>query len=1181
MKIGTKSTIAMKKNFYIITAAALSLVACSRNQEIDVPDANLSIFARTESPADTKTVVESGVHVYWEPGDEIAVFTGEQSAKFTTDITAASGTATFKGTFGDVTWPEDLDLWAVYPFSEDAVFDGETITTTLPSEQVAREGSFGKDMNLAIAHSNSSTLQFYNVGGGIRFSVTEEGIKKVIFEGLSGEFISGKVKIGMDENGKPEVREVTGGSQFITLLPPSGQETFEPGGWYYIVAIPGSLEGGYKLRFYKDSDYARRVSEKKVEIKRSVFGSLEKADSGIEYEATTIHFPTTEEECKESVALTYSIQKEVTDILWVKGEEEISDIKAKIEEISMVEGVIYVDTNSAGTCISVVQKDSVCVNYLLYNPISRFDGNSEPNALPSMLTQSRSHSSNTVTNSYFKDGKKALIIAPFQWDFNKRIESVWIPELSKNYSPENIMYLPNSKAEVFKFKEELSKQYDFILIDTHGVTGKRSRITPSPFQMESAFLATATRYNLDVAWQIISSHDISSDEVAYCSIPNGDTFVAINPKSLEDASYNDNCVIITACESAMMLNNKIPWFDAFTSKGSCVVSGATVTMKSRVLGPLADHLIEVMTLGCSFKDAFKYVARSQRMRDYCNAVYELVGADDDFGGFDVYNNYIYKQNENKPVLDFFLTNPIALLNSPVINAENTSLSWEASSYSFPATLNIATSAIKTDGKVIVKYEPITFNQTFDVYVDGKKISTSCFESGDNTKQIVKIPNPSIGLHSWKVITNIIEVDTGITLGSYASEEDYFSITQEITYETPEAIDLGLSVKWASFNLGAAKKEDFGYYYAWGETEPKDYYDWANYKWGDAKDKLTKYVSLFDTENSYHDGKYVLELPDDAAYVNLGKDWRMPSMEEWYELRDNCTWEWTTEFGVGGQKVTSKKNGKYIFLPAAGYAFRNTYLGKGSEGDYWGSSFFYSTPVSSSIIDADFGENLTSWQGSNRRCYGLTIRPVQPTPVTQISLDQTHISLYVGADFSNWIRASTFPLNASHNLIWSVSDHSVLKINPIFNNHTHCHIVGLSPGTVTVTVTALDGGISTSCRVDVVESPLVTEPMISANPTSLDYGDVKVGTTVGNAAGRVEFTNIGGGDLIINHISCPDGFSHSPSLTFPITISPGDSKTITFAFKPTETKTYSGYLKIYSNSWRYNPFEIQVTGNGIE
>ena len=244
----------MKKSIFIGLIAVLGIIGCSRKQEIDMQENGLSLFARTESPADTKTVVESGVHVYWEPGDEIAVFMGEQSAKFTTDITAASGTATFKGTFGEETWPEELDLWAVYPFSEDAVFDGETITTTLPSEQVAREGSFGKDMNLAIAHSNSSTLQFYNVGGGIRFSVTEEGIKKVMFEGLSGEIISGTVKIGMDENGKPEVKEVMGGSQFITLLPPEGSDTFQKDMWYYIVAIPGSFEGGYKLRFYKDSD---------------------------------------------------------------------------------------------------------------------------------------------------------------------------------------------------------------------------------------------------------------------------------------------------------------------------------------------------------------------------------------------------------------------------------------------------------------------------------------------------------------------------------------------------------------------------------------------------------------------------------------------------------------------------------------------------------------------------------------------------------------------------------------------------------------------------------------------------------------------------------------------------------------------------------------------------------------
>ena len=141
---------------------------------------------------------------------------------------------------------------------------------------------YAKDMNLAVAHSDNNTLQFFNVGGGVRFSVTEEGIEKVIFEGLNGEVLAGKVKIGF-ENGIPKVQEVTSGSIFLTLLPPDG-ETFQKDKWYFIVALPGALEKGYKMRFYKGDDYARRISESPVTIKRSIYGTVEKADDGIELE---------------------------------------------------------------------------------------------------------------------------------------------------------------------------------------------------------------------------------------------------------------------------------------------------------------------------------------------------------------------------------------------------------------------------------------------------------------------------------------------------------------------------------------------------------------------------------------------------------------------------------------------------------------------------------------------------------------------------------------------------------------------------------------------------------------------------------------------------------------------------------------------------------------------------------
>ena len=107
-----------------------------------------------------------------------------------------------------------------------------------------------------------------------------------------------------------------------------------------------------------------------------------------------------------------------------------------------------------------------------------------------------------------------------------------------------------------------------------------------------------------------------------------------------------------------------------------------------------------------------------------------------------------------------------------------------------------------------------------------------------------------------------------------------------------------------------------------------------------------------------------------------------------------------------------------------------------------------------------------------------------------------------------------------------------------------------------------------------------QPSISASPTSINYGDVTVGKALGNETGRVTFTNTGDADLSISSIDCPTGFSHSPSLSFPIVVSPGDTKTITFAFKPTEAKSYSGYIQVYSNASN-GVLKVRVTGNGVE
>ena len=180
---------------------------------------------------------------------------------------------------------------------------------------------------------------------------------------------------------------------------------------------------------------------------------------------------------------------------------------------------------------------------------------------------------------------------------------------------------------------------------------------------------------------------------------------------------------------------------------------------------------------------------------------------------------------------------------------------------------------------------------------------------------------------------------------------------------PEAVDLGLSVKWATFNVGATSPEDYGDYFAWGETEPKETYSWATYKWGTSSN-LTKYNTT--------DGKTTLDLEDDAAKVLWGGYWRMPSKEEVDELTQQCTWIWTTHNNVNGYKVTGP-NGNSIFLPVAGYKGAGPTYPAGEDGLYWTSTLEKGHFSYLIVLHNDAPPTEASTKGT--RCFGFTIRPV--------------------------------------------------------------------------------------------------------------------------------------------------------------------------------------------------------------
>ena len=194
-----------------------------------------------------------------------------------------------------------------------------------------------------------------------------------------------------------------------------------------------------------------------------------------------------------------------------------------------------------------------------------------------------------------------------------------------------------------------------------------------------------------------------------------------------------------------------------------------------------------------------------------------------------------------------------------------------------------------------------------------------------------------------------------------------------THRGHEYVDLGLSIKWATCNVGANAPEEYGNYYAWGEVVPKPDYSWATYKYcNGTSNSMTKYC----TKSSYGtvDNKTTLEAMDDAASVNWGGSWRMPTYAEWTELREQCTWTWTTRNGKKGYEVTSKTNGNSIFLPAAGNRFGTSLYDAGSRGGYWSSSLYESYPYFACYVYFYSG---SVYSYSDDRYRGRSVRPVCP------------------------------------------------------------------------------------------------------------------------------------------------------------------------------------------------------------
>ena len=300
------------------------------------------------------------------------------------------------------------------------------------------------------------------------------------------------------------------------------------------------------------------------------------------------------------------------------------------------------------------------------------------------------------------------------------------------------------------------------------------------------------------------------------------------------------------------------------------------------------------------------------------------------------------------------------------------------------------------GPQTIKYdvESLTLNKTsldLPVGEETTLVATALPEGAVNGSEYCiswSTSDKNVATVTWRGVVKGIGVGSAIiTATSPEGKRATCEVTVLPNAAVPEAVDLGLSVKWASFNLGASKPEEVGDYFAWGEIEPyyssqdpliwkegkEKGYDWFSYKWSmGSSDTMTKYCN--DSEYGFYgftDTKTVLDPEDDAAHVNLGSNWRIPTHDEWIDLMVNCTWTWITQNGVNGMLVIAN-NGNSIFLPAAGHWIKSSFSDAGSYGYYWSSSLYSEYPYTAK--DTYFNSDSVYWCGYYR-CFGFSVRSV--------------------------------------------------------------------------------------------------------------------------------------------------------------------------------------------------------------
>ncbi len=332
--------------------------------------------------ASTKTVLaDDRTSILWKPNDQIKVFYGSASAQFTALNTEPEECTIFSSNTALVyggTESSTAYIWAVYPYSNTSTHDKTSVSLTVPNSTTAVAGSFANGSFPAIGRSKDTNIAFYNVCGGMCFTVTNENVHSVTITGNNNEDIAGTVKVGFDENDRPIVTEVTAGQKTITTsCGPSSNSCFQVGTWYYIPMLPVTFSNGFTLQFvqpYNSSGTARAklIVNTPYEVRRSIFGQLENADNNLTYRVSvtgvSFSYPKAFIALGSTLQLTYSISPSSAtydSLEWTSSDESIATVDHNGVVTPVSSGTCSITLtadNVSGSCTVFVSSPSVSTN---------------------------------------------------------------------------------------------------------------------------------------------------------------------------------------------------------------------------------------------------------------------------------------------------------------------------------------------------------------------------------------------------------------------------------------------------------------------------------------------------------------------------------------------------------------------------------------------------------------------------------------------------------------------------------------------------------------------------------------------------------------------------------------------------------------------------------------------------